>query len=188
MILRGILERSLGGFICLRGFAPLNELAQISKPEKSYQRELVEEHRKDIEDFLDSREYVYFPEITLSYSINAQLDNIKLSTSSDLLDLGSVKDKVVKANQFNKPYVSKSDQRDQDLIRIVTIEIDDDKGLGLLNRIDGNHRLSASENVAVVQADILTPFCLILLAGEEDTNARARAYFVKNVNQKEVLL
>ena len=31
MILRGILERSLGGFICIRGYAKLSELATLSK-------------------------------------------------------------------------------------------------------------------------------------------------------------
>ena len=30
MIIRGILEYSLGGQLCIRGFAPLGELARLS--------------------------------------------------------------------------------------------------------------------------------------------------------------
>jgi len=29
MILRGLLERSLGGFICIRGYAKLSDLAKL---------------------------------------------------------------------------------------------------------------------------------------------------------------
>lgn len=34
MIIRGILDHSLNGQICIRGFAPIKELARISKADR----------------------------------------------------------------------------------------------------------------------------------------------------------
>ena len=95
LILRGILERSLGGFICIRGYAKLSELAKLSRPNDQYQRSLVEKHRQDLEDYLNKREYVFFPEVTLSYTLNSELDNISLSTSNELLSLSDSKGKTL---------------------------------------------------------------------------------------------
>jgi hypothetical protein len=147
MILRGILERSLGGFICIRGYAKLSELAKLSRPNDQYQRSLVDKHRQDLEGYLNKREYVFFPEVTLSYTLNPEQDNIKLSVSNELLSLSESKGKTLSIKQFNKSYASKSDNRDTDLIRIVTIDIFDILADGLFQRIDGNHRLSAAENL-----------------------------------------
>ena len=46
MILTGILERSLGNFTCLRGYASLKELAKISEANETYQRALNKQHVK----------------------------------------------------------------------------------------------------------------------------------------------
>lgn len=184
MIIRGILERSLGGFICVRGYAPLNMLSKISKSNLTYQRDLDKNHCKELGVFLGGLEYIYFPEITLSYTLNEQLDNIKLSSGASLLELSSPKGKVVVAKQFDKAYSSSKDQRDKELIKIVSFEIDDDKGLGLFNRIDGNHRLNASEHIESHRAEILTPFCLILFSDEDDINAKQQSVIFHNINSK----
>jgi len=38
---QGVLDRSLGNFVCLRGYASLGGLYQISAPATSYQRDLI---------------------------------------------------------------------------------------------------------------------------------------------------
>jgi len=187
MILRGILERSLGGFICIRGYAKLSELAKLSKPNDQYQRNLVEKHRQDLEDYLNKREYVFFPEVTLSYTLNSEQDNISLSTSNELLSLSEVKGKTLSIKQFNKSYASKSDKRDKDLIRIVTVEVIDTFGDGLFQRIDGNHRLSAAEKLDAAISDIQTPYCLILL-GDNDAEAKQQSVIFHNINSKGLAL
>jgi hypothetical protein len=52
MILRGIIDSSLNGQLCFRGFAPIKELERISKADYSYQRNPIE-GREDIIDFLE---------------------------------------------------------------------------------------------------------------------------------------
>lgn len=43
--LSGILEYSMGGFLCLRGFALYKMLSAISKPNAEVQRGLINEHK-----------------------------------------------------------------------------------------------------------------------------------------------
>ena len=57
MILRGILDNCLNGQLCVRGFAPIKELARISKADYSYQRNPID--RKDILDFLEKQTYLF---------------------------------------------------------------------------------------------------------------------------------
>lgn len=52
MILRGILDFSLGGFLCLRGFAPLGELYDVSDADPGFQRELLPDQRDQFVTFL----------------------------------------------------------------------------------------------------------------------------------------
>ena len=61
MILRGILDRALGGRVVFRGFAELGELARVSKADDSFQRDLLKDHKKEIQKFLrSSNQYFFF--------------------------------------------------------------------------------------------------------------------------------
>jgi nucleoside 2-deoxyribosyltransferase len=72
-------------------------------------------------------------------------------------------------------------------VRIVTLEIDDLQGMGLFHRIDGNHRLSASESVDSDKVNIQAPFCLILL-NENDAGAKQQSIIFHNINSKGLAL
>ena len=65
MVLRGVLELSFGNYICIRGFAPLKDLAKYSKIDESYQRRPNKKHVREIADFVKQGEYHYYPEILL---------------------------------------------------------------------------------------------------------------------------
>lgn len=67
--LSGILKFSMGGFLCLRGFAKFKELSRISEPNPDVQRDLMEDHQKEMVDFLNRGEYRFFPEVVLSVSL-----------------------------------------------------------------------------------------------------------------------
>ena len=67
--LSGILEYSMGGFLCLRGFASFKELSKISKENPNVQRKLIEEHKGEMATFLNKGEYRFFPEVVLSASL-----------------------------------------------------------------------------------------------------------------------
>jgi len=70
MILSGILHTSLGGATVIRGVASLGDLARCSRFDSAYQRNLIETHRNEIERFLTDRQFLFFPEVVLSASLN----------------------------------------------------------------------------------------------------------------------
>ena len=65
MKLKGVMEFSLGGFLTFRGYAKFGEIARISKPDESYQREAIDSHLQDINNFLKNGENLFFPEVIL---------------------------------------------------------------------------------------------------------------------------
>ena len=69
MILQGVLDRSLGNFTCLRGYAQLGDLYEISEPDPSYQRTLITHQQERMEKFLDDGEFLFFPEVILGASL-----------------------------------------------------------------------------------------------------------------------
>jgi hypothetical protein len=47
--------------VCIRGFAKLGDLAQVSEADENYQRELIEEHEQEVLGFLRKRDTLFFP-------------------------------------------------------------------------------------------------------------------------------
>lgn len=163
MILRGILDNSLNGQLCVRGFAPIKELARISEADYTYQRDPID--RSDILDFLETQTYLFFPEVILSYKIPHVLDGgeepIKL-----IQDGKTYTSKYDKTKLFVK-YNSFKDSQDitgKNEIKILTIDIKDDVvSQRPFHRIDGNHRLMAAEKSTNSKVEkMIAPFCIIL--------------------------
>lgn len=67
--LSGILQYSMGSFLCLRGFASFKLLSAISEPNPEVQRELIDTHKGEMAKFLNSGEYRFFPEVILSLNL-----------------------------------------------------------------------------------------------------------------------
>ncbi|WP_347068752.1 hypothetical protein [Flavobacterium sp. WV_118_3] len=165
MILRGIIDNSLNGQLCIRGFAPIKELANISKADYSYQRNPIQD-REDISDFLKNETYLFFPEVILSYKIKHDF-----SKSKDTLT-------PLQKIQSNKSFKSNIDQTSFKIKKIDYKSIADAKGVTTLSvveieinnladkpfhRIDGNHRLKAAEESTAEKVDrMVAPFCIIL--------------------------
>lgn len=174
MIIRGLLDRSLSSTICIRGFAPIKELARISKANYKYQRKLLNLQEEVISNFLETEKYLFFPEVILSYKVKHDYTKKDLAlTPLQLIENGT----PFKSNIDNtKIRVKKNDYKtvfdvcQRKEISIVEIELDDTvlaQAIANKNhpfdRIDGNHRLSAAENLTsdrVVNMNV--PFCIIL--------------------------
>ena len=196
MIIQGILDNSLNGQLCIRGFANIKELAQCSQADYTYQRNLID--RTDIKDFLETQEYLFFPEVILSYKFKHKFD--------------SAKDAPLKAIQEGKKYKSAIND-DQIVIKECTIEKDssiqsvrivkltvnntDEKPF---HRIDGNHRLDAAEkSLSSKIKRMVVPFCILLgtdyyegrekIDSEETKNFdKAVKVFFYNINSKTIPL
>lgn len=160
MILTGILERSLGNFTCLRGYASLKELAKISEANETYQRALNKQHVKEIQDYYDFGEYLFFPEVILGYTLKND-DGISLDMNTPFVAVDKEKNK---SSLIKITHVKPTQKIFKDL-NLTSVEISDHQKIFF--RIDGNHRLNAIEN-KLGEKDYQAPFCLIFFS-EEDT-------------------
>lgn len=207
MIIRGILEYSLGGQLCVRGFAPLGELARLSKPDESYQRAYIQEREQDLQSYLKNEEYLFFSEIILSLDLKHKLTDDGSSNELPLLQFKKSSTKSFKSNvdgtELKKKSVSyrnKLDIRNKTDIKLVEIILDDSQigdAKRPFNRIDGNHRLSAVEDLNdenVSKKDC--PFCIILSSSVEGVDGsilqqegkKAERVIFNNINAKAVPL
>ena len=183
MVLRGVLEASFGNILCLRGFAKLGELADISTADESYQREVDAGHRNDITSFYESGRYLFFPELILGASFPAiGLGEAKFAELYEAVKVGHAVNfpnrKGITIKMFVKRY------KDNYFQNFVTASF---YGLEWLNetkpirRIDGNHRLEAVEDNANEKLwnvrNYQVPFCLVLFANEDECQRGGRAFF-----------
>lgn len=175
--LSGILDYSMGGFLCLRGFADYKMLSNASKENQDIQRTLIEEHKGEMAEFLNNGEYRFFPEVVLSISL----------TTGDNFD---EVDKFFSTVRENGPWREKLGDFDISIFnhnagdrnKIAHISFEESKYK--LNRIDGNHRLSAADEV---KKEFKVPFCLIFCRNADEENQYSRAIF-HNINAKQIPL
>jgi len=198
MILSGILHTSLGGFTVIRGVAPLGDLARCSEFNARYQRNLIDTHKAEIERFLGDRQFLFFPEVILSASLqfdfNAYRGTRSISPIADILSgtgfnsnvngltVKTVATKLPKALEAvgaaNAPHLAYLDLPENEI----------ESGLKLF-RIDGNHRLSAANDAKPGEANysLPTPFCIVL--HDDSTQAqRFEKVVFHNINAKQIPL
>lgn len=208
MIIRGILEYSLGGQLCIRGFAPLGELARLSKPDESYQRHYAaQEREEELQHYLQNESYLFFSEIILNLDIQQRFSgNGDIPPFQKLFDPTS-KSKTFKSNVDDialkiksVPFKNVSDIRNKSEVQLVELYISDEliaKGEKPFHRIDGNHRLSAVEKLNDVNVSSKDcPFCIVLssVIHEADgitirrENGKAERVIFNNINAKAVPL
>jgi len=190
MKLKGILDFSLGNFLCLRGFAPMGVLQDISSAPLDIQRVPRDARLKEVGDYLRKGELVFFPEVILC----ACLEDGEVTTDSVAALFSKVKaGEPFKGGRFaNGLSVSSTVNRARgsDDIRAVkyfqtaTLSFRD-KPEAPFARLDGNHRLAASNDQQVRER--VTPFCLILCQNQVEYRRFSRALF-HNINYKQVPL
>lgn len=182
---RGVLESAFENFICLRGFATLGELADASEPDESYQRDLVPEHGKEMEAFLDHGEYLFFPEVVLATNLNQEtsFDEVRKVVSGVLAKLPRISFGDSTLALSVRAYRSTKDQRIRG--RVVDASFTLKTEAPKFKRIDGNHRLSAAKSEKVRRYSV--PFCIVLFGNSDGAKQFSRAVF-HNINFKQVPL
>jgi len=203
MILQGVLDKSLGNFNCIRGYAPLGDLFKISEADSTYQRNLIHHQQQRMEKFLDDGEYLFFPEVILGVSLG---DGNNIESVSDFnLSFNNDKGAKFEFPQFKLNYSvttrkSSDDSRVSVLYRRAALDINDAKlklpNFKKFHRIDGNHRLSIlNDNLDTpLTADKIqrygnlnVPFCLVLFNDDLSMQKFSRALF-HNLNYKQIAL
>lgn len=188
--LSGILEYSMGGFLCLRGFASYKMLSAVSKSNPEVQRDLIAQHKGDMASFLNSGEYRFFPEVILSTCLSdGRSDYDILQSFHEALQAGRTWNKriggfsfAISQNQTKNTLNGFSTTPMIERLNVTHIKFKEEEVS--IFRIDGNHRLSAAD---YVESDFLVPFCLLLFRNPDENNRFSRAIFY-NINAKQIPL
>lgn len=196
MIIQGILDNSLNGQLCIRGFANIKELAQCSQADYSYQRNLID--RTDITDFLETQEYLFFPEVILSYKFQHKFDSNKDAPLKAIQEGKKYKSAINEDQITIKEYLIDKEHSTQH-VRIVKLIVNNIEERPF-HRIDGNHRLDAAEKSSSSQVErMVVPFCILLGtdyyegrekldSGETKNFDKAVKVFFYNINTKTIPL
>ena len=190
MKLKGILEFSLGNFLCLRGFAPMGVLQDISEPPKDIQRVPEDKRLKEVGDYLEKGELVFFPEIILCACLHEE--DVTSDLAADLFEKAKA-GAPFKSGHFAQGITINSTVRKSrgtgDIRAVKFFQTATLSFKGELKqpfaRLDGNHRLTAS--IEQMVRDRVTPFCLILCQNQVEFRRFSRSLF-HNINYKQVPL
>ena len=191
MKLRGVLDKAFNNFISLRGYASMGDLDKISVPDDSYQRKPIPKHKQEMVDFLNTGEFLFFPEIILGAILEPDEGNI-----DHVMELYQSFNENKSFNhnfdQFKLQFsVTKSKKSGKsEYFRRTTLSISDKEmtkqTFRKFNRIDGNHRLIVTKEDSKFQ-DYNIPFCLVLFRNEMESDRFSRALF-HNINYKHMPL
>lgn len=183
MKLTGIIH-SIGGFHTIRGFAPLADIAKVSKAE-DFQRNLIPEHKQEIKAFYRRNQDLFFPELVLAHTLKYDFTKEDAISGTD-----PIRNITIDFNEFEsnidaikfKPLKTEIGKQ-----RVVEIIIEDEwlKNNQPFSRIDGNHRISAylEENERNPLNHFNAPFCIILLS-DNSKNMKSKKIIFHNINSK----
>ena len=132
--LEGIIYSAFSGYVVLRGYAPIGELAEISKKPESYQRNADNQHKIDIVKYLSELKS-YFPEITLACRVN-DYEGLMQSIGDDK-DISAEDSVYVKGLRVLNERLPIGRDRARHAYLELKRPTDEEK----LIRVDGNHRL-----------------------------------------------
>ena len=132
--LEGIIYKAFGNYLVLRGFAPILDIAKISRTSKSYQRDTNDQHKIDIINYLQDNKS-YFPEVTLACR-TTDYEGLVTSIGKDN-EVSSSENSFVKGLYVLNEYLPKEGHR----ARHAYLELSKPSYEEKLLRVDGNHRL-----------------------------------------------
>lgn len=192
MRLTGIIDYTMDNFLCVRGFASMLELAEISEADKNIQRDLIKGHKGEMEAFLSDGRFTFFPEVILCANMNGSEEN---NDKINILREAVRAENALRTTTINnikysvKRNAVKKENNDLAFDVTLTIIMEFDKSLiaeKKFLRIDGNHRLSAV-NPDSSYASKRIPYCLLLFRDNFETDKFCRALFY-NINAKQIPL
>lgn len=188
MKLKGVLDFSLGNFLCVRGFAPLGELSDHSRADESYQRKTSPQQAKKIKQFLAEGRYTFFPELILGVSLEAcGVTDVQANELFEDLRAGRGFSRKVFGELGLSVYVSRTagvDRRTPRLHMTATLDGLEESGeQAKITRIDGNHRLDAVAALGEKERSYKTPYCLVLFRNDRERDEFSRVFF-HNINFK----
>lgn len=177
------METSLGGFLTFRGFADFAEIARASEPDKAYQRDIDEKHNKELQDFLEKGENLFFPELVLGCYLPEDETEIER-----LNEFFSAFHRDEKGNFGFKKFnigIQAPKSYGNSTFKIATLStLKERSDENIFFRIDGNHRITAFENLQKQSLnEVKVSVCIIFFRTKEEYNKQSKMIF-HNLNFK----
>ena len=203
IVLKGLLRNVLGNYSCIRGYAKLGDLAKISETDASFQRDINEKHKQDITEYYQGIDNIFFSEIILGLNLDSNIMNFhhvsQMDTNGEKILIKNNNKKAVIRLKTNKGMNEAKHYQD---LRYVTLELDDSyiEQQKPFIRIDGNHRLQATQDLPDTKLDMMCPFCIIIFSTKadvssgddsnnvDDTDRVQQSIIFHNINSKGVTL
>jgi hypothetical protein len=178
--LQGLLGQTFGGYITIRGTAKFSDIVNHSEA-KEYQRETIQKHLQEISDYYEERENLFFPEVILSLELKYDFDTPDAQSGvNPIQDI--VSGKWFKSNVDAVNIQPLAKRHENDLLKVVNIFLNSDEKV--FGRIDGNHRLTATNTTNIYNEEI--PFCVVLFDSENIQKQEKMLFF--NINSKAIPL
>ena len=174
IVLKGLLRNVLGNYSCIRGYARLGDLAKISETDASFQRDINEKHKQEITEYYQGIDNIFFSEIILGLNLDSNIMNFhhvsQMDTNGEKILIKNNNKKAAIRLKTNKGMNEANLYQD---LRYVTLELDDSyiEQQKPFIRIDGNHRLQATQGLSDHKLDMVCPFCIIIFSTKADVNS-----------------
>lgn len=183
MILKGLIDDVFGNSTIFRGYATLRMLAMLSKP-NTYQREINDAHIEEIEKYMKTSSFRFFPELIFSLQFKDQnvIDKIKY----EKFPRGGLR--TIDGIRITKGIFSYEKKIENEAsAKVVSLDIPDNLVENkILYRIDGNHRLSVIDKMLEEEKqngvhgsviDNAVPFSILLQSESPSAQKYESAYF-----------
>ncbi len=187
MKLTGIIENTFGGRYIFRGYATIGNLIKYSDANSSYQRPVDKKRIKQIVDYLRNDKFRFFTELLFGIEL---ID----TNSIKYLNQPVIPGGVTLADQIKlvkSKFTFQESIGENPVTKVISLEFNDNSTR--LTRIDGNHRLSAVEEILRMDDDtlkqelsnLIVPFSILIQQkGLESEKYESAIFYTINAKSK----
>ncbi|EAK9954001.1 ParB N-terminal domain-containing protein [Campylobacter lari] len=156
------------GIEVFRGFTDIKTIAQISKTNEEFQRDIDKNHKNKIINYVNnsSKSDIYFPEVTLLYSYDV---------SKNLDELGCLDYAIKDLKQINSMETAATMRA----FGFAVFKFDTEKDEKLY-RLDGNHRIEALSSIAEEGENRMISFCILFVPKNEKYSQEHLYFYLLN--------
>ena len=178
MKLKGLIEEVFRGVTIFRGYATLGTLAKLSTPQ-DYQRSQDVDRVNKIKEYMNSSSFVFFSELIFGWQIGEDDVLTQIKEDENISKITVQNNIKFKKNKFKfRPF----SEAEGPITKMLTIEIPDNLGTPIFNRIDGNHRLGVLDYVIKSGEyssllNMVVPYSIIMQSNNEESDKYEAAYF-----------
>ena len=187
MKLTGIIECTFGGRYVFRGYATIGNLIKYSYVNTSYQRPIDKKRIGQIVDYLRNDQYRFFTELLFGLEL-------KDSNSIEYLNRDTIPGGVMLEDRIKLVKSKFSFQEsigENPVTKVISLDFNEDSTK--LTRIDGNHRLSAVEQILSLDdevqkqelSNLVVPFSILIQSkGLESEKYETAIFYTINAKSR----